>query len=340
MKKWMLYTIGTIFIVGIIGGFFINHEINASTYNSSMKNGRTEIRKSQYNAAQTNFQRAAKINPDSMEVNNLLSQTSKFVAGENKFKDYDFNEAASDFNDVLNYDQGSSVLESRAKVELKVLKQASKNVNRLKKIYNQALEQNKAKEFTASNNTLDDIFDDDLSSNAFYADIVKEAKKLKAANDDRVVLSKFKAKKISSTDNKKKKTKKTKKTKKITKAPKETTAAIHEVNKSVVPTVNNSSNNSNDSSSDSTSKQVSNSQTSTTNSSSTNAPARSYQPAKSAPAEKHDSGSNSNNSNQTPPSNNKPDNGGSTPQGNGGQAPSTPPADSQGNAPSTVTPSN
>ncbi|WP_395392027.1 hypothetical protein [Fructilactobacillus sanfranciscensis] len=325
MKKWMLYTIGTIFIVGIIGGFFINHEINASTYNSSMKNGRTEIRKSQYNAAQTNFQRAAKIKPNSMEVNNLLSQTSKFVAGENKFKDYDFNEAASDFNDVLNYDQGSSVLESRAKVELKVLKQVSKNVNRLKKIYNQALEQNKAKEFTASNNTLDDIFDDDLSSNAFYADIVKEAKKLKAANDDRVVLSKFKAKKISSTDNKKKKTKKTKK---ITKAPKETTAAIHEVNKSVVPTVNNSSNNSNDSSSDSTSKQVSNSQTSTTNSSSTNAPARSYQPAAPAPE------------NHNPASNNKPDNGGSTPQGNSGQAPSTPPADSQGNAPSTVTPSN
>lgn len=321
----MLYTIGTIFIVGIIGGFFINHEINASTYNSSMKNGRTEIRKSQYNAAQTNFQRAAKIKPNSMEVNNLLSQTSKFVAGENKFKDYDFNEAASDFNDVLNYDQGSSVLESRAKVELKVLKQVSKNVNRLKKIYNQALEQNKAKEFTASNNTLDDIFDDDLSSNAFYADIVKEAKKLKAANDDRVVLSKFKAKKISSTDNKKKKTKKTKK---ITKAPKETTAAIHEVNKSVVPTVNNSSNNSNDSSSDSTSKQVSNSQTSTTNSSSTNAPARSYQPAAPAPE------------NHNPASNNKPDNGGSTPQGNSGQAPSTPPADSQGNAPSTVTPSN
>lgn len=331
MKKWMLYTIGTIFIVGIIGGFFINHEINASTYNSSMKNGRTEIRKSQYNAAQTNFQRAAKIKPDSMEVNNLLSQTSKLVAGENKFKDYDFNEAASDFNDVLNYDQGSSVLESRAKVELKVLKQVSKNVNRLKKIYNQALEQNKAKEFTASNNTLDDIFDDDLSSNAFYADIVKEAKKLKAANDDRVVLSKFKAKKISSTDNKKKKTKKTKK---ITKASKETTAAIHEVN--------NSSNNSNDGSSDNSSKQASNSQSETTSSSSNNAPARSYQPAKPAPAEKHDSGSNSNsnNSNQTPPSNNKPDNGGSTPQGNGGQAPSTPPADSQGNAPSTVTPSN
>ena len=307
MKKWMLYTIGTIFIVGIIGGFFINHEINASTYNSSMKNGRTEIRKSQYNAAQTNFQRAAKIKPDSMEVNNLLSQTSKFVAGENKFKDYDFNEAASDFNDVLNYDQGSSVLESRAKVELKVLKQVSKNVNRLKKIYNQALEQNKAKEFTASNNTLDDIFDDDLSSNAFYADIVKEAKKLKAANDDRVVLSKFKAKKISSTDNKKKKTKKTKK---ITKAPKETTAAIH------------------DGSSDNSSKQASNSQSATTSSSSNNAPARSYQPAAPAPE------------NHNPASNNKPDNGGSTPQGNGGQAPSTPPADSQGNAPSTVTPSN
>lgn len=325
MKKWMLYTIGTIFIVGIIGGFFINHEINASTYNSSMKNGRTEIRKSQYNAAQTNFQRAAKIKPDSMEVNNLLSQTSKFVAGENKFKDYDFNEAASDFNDVLNYDQGSSVLESRAKVELKVLKQVSKNVNRLKKIYNQALEQNKAKEFTASNNTLDDIFDDDLSSNAFYADIVKEAKKLKAANDDRVVLSKFKAKKISSTDNKKKKTKKTKK---ITKAPKETTAAIHEVNKSVVPTVNNSSNNSNDGSSDNSSKQASNSQSATTSSSSNNAPARSYQPAAPAPE------------NHNPASNNKSDNGGSTPQGNGGQAPSTPPADSQGNAPSTVTPSN
>ncbi|MEN3245436.1 hypothetical protein [Fructilactobacillus sanfranciscensis] len=328
MKKWMLYTIGTIFIVGIIGGFFINHEINASTYNSSMKNGRTEIRKSQYNAAQTNFQRAAKIKPDSMEVNNLLSQTSKFVAGENKFKDHDFNEAASDFNDVLNYDQGSSVLESRAKVELKVLKQASKNVNRLKKIYNQALEQNKAKEFTASNNTLDDIFDDDLSSNAFYADIVKEAKKLKAANDDRVVLSKFKAKKISSTDNKKKKTKKTKKTKKITKAPKETTAAINEVNKSVVPTVNNSSNNSNDGSSDNSSKQASNSQSATTSSSSNNAPARSYQPAAPAPE------------NHNPASNNKSDNGGSTPQGNGGQAPSTPPADSQGNAPSTVTPSN
>lgn len=321
----MLYTIGTIFIVGIIGGFFINHEINASTYNSSMKNGRTEIRKSQYNAAQTNFQRAAKIKPDSMEVNNLLSQTSKFVAGENKFKDYDFNEAASDFNDVLNYDQGSSVLESRAKVELKVLKQVSKNVNRLKKIYNQALEQNKAKEFTASNNTLDDIFDDDLSSNAFYADIVKEAKKLKAANDDCVVLSKFKAKKISSTDNKKKKTKKTKK---ITKAPKETTAAIHEVNKSVVPTVNNSSNNSNDGSSDNSSKKASNSQSATTSSSSNNAPARSYQPAAPAPE------------NHNPASNNKPDNGGSTPQGNGGQAPSTPPADSQGNAPSTVTPSN
>ncbi|POH08545.1 hypothetical protein BGL39_04995 [Fructilactobacillus sanfranciscensis] len=325
MKKWMLYTIGTIFIVGIIGGFFINHEINASTYNSSMKNGRTEIRKSQYNAAQTNFQRAAKIKPDSMEVNNLLSQTSKFVAGENKFKDYDFNEAASDFNDVLNYDQGSSVLESRAKVELKVLKQVSKNVNRLKKIYNQALEQNKAKEFTASNNTLDDIFDDDLSSNAFYAGIVKEAKKLKAVNDDRVVLSKFKAKKISSTDNKKKKTKKTKK---ITKAPKETTAAIHEVNKSVVPTVNNSSNNSNDGSSDNSSKQASNSQSTTTSSSSNNAPARSYQPAAPSPE------------NHNPASNNKPDNGGSTPQGNGGQAPSTPPADSQGNAPSTVTPSN
>lgn len=336
----MWYALGIILLVGLIGEFFINHEIAASTYNNNIKNGRTEINNKQYNEAQADFQKAAKIKPDSMEANNLLSQTSKFVDGENKFKDYDFGESSSDFNDVLKSDQGSSVLKNRAKVELKVLKQVSENFDRLEKIYNQALEQNKAKEFTASNNTLDGIFDDDLASNSFYAGIVNEAKKLKSANDNQVILSKFKAKKHSSTSNKKKK-----KTKKITKASKETSSAIDAVNNSVAPSVtNNDTTTSNDNSSYNSSKESTDSQFSSNTSASDNTTSNSAptnnssnsQLDDSIPAEKHDSGSNNNDRGSTPAS--KPDDGGSSSHNN---EPATPPAGNQGgNVPTTGTPSN
>lgn len=354
MKKWMWYAIGLILVVGLAGGFVINHQINASTYKTSLQNGRTEIKNKQYNAAQTDFQKAAKIKPDSMEANNLLSQTSKFVDAENKFKDYDFSGASESFNDVINYNQGSSVLESRAKVELKVLKQVSVNVTRLEKIYNQALKQNKAKQFASSNITLEGIFDDDLATNTFYAGIVKEAKKLKAANDDKVVLSKYKAKKTSNeTSDKKSKTKKEKtKNPKLTKATKETSNAINAITSTVAPTVaseTSTTNTTNESNSETSTKPSANSQTATpsasstgssSNSTSSNGSARNSTPSSSssnyqptAPAEHHDSGSSSNNATPTPET--KPAENSS--QGN---APSTAPTTNEGNAPTSVTPSN
>lgn len=352
MKKWMWYAIGIILVVVLAVGFFANRMINASTYKTSMENGRTEIKNKQYNAAQTDFQKAAKIKPDSMEANNLLSQTSKFVDAENKFKDYDFSGATESFNDVINYNQGSSVLESRARVELKILKQVSGNVNRLEKIYNRALAQNKAKEFAASNVTLKEIFDDDLATNTFYAGIVKEAKKLKAANDDKVVLSKYKAKKTSNeTSDKKTKIKQEKtKTPKPTKATKETSNAINAITSTVAPVVanDNSTNNSSENNVETSNKQATNSQPATPTASSSNNAASSnnstrntsnsgsssnYQPV--APAEHHDSGSNSNNNSAPATPETKPADNSS--QGN---APSTAPTTNQGNAPTTVTPSN
>ncbi|WP_395389302.1 hypothetical protein [Fructilactobacillus frigidiflavus] len=351
MKKWIWYVIGIIIIVGLAGGFFANRMINASTYKTSMQNGRTEIKNKQYNAAQTDFQKAAKIKPDSMEANNLLSQTSKFVDAENKFKDYDFSGASESFNDVMNYNQGSEILESRAKVELKVLKQVSGNVTRLEKIYNRALAQNKAKEFTASNVTLEGIFDDDLATNTFYAGIVKEAKKLKAANDDKVVLSKYKAKKTSTktSDTKPKAKKEKTKTPKPTKATKETSNAISAITSTVAPAVANDTTTTNtENTSDTSNKPAATSQpatpaaSSSSNSSISNNSARSnsdsgsssnYQPA--APAEHHDSGSSSNNN--PAPAKPEPKPADNSSQGN---APSTPAPKSNGNAPTTVTPSN
>lgn len=307
MKKWVWYAIGIIVVLAVAGGFFIHYTVNASTYKNSMENGRTEIKNKQYNAAQTNFQKAAQIKPNSMEANNLLSQTSKFVDGENKFKDYDFNGASDSFNDVISYDQGSSILEKRAKLELKVIKQVSGKVTKLEKIYNEALKQNKNKEFDDSNATLEAFFDEDLPNNSFYAPLIKEAKKLKAANDDHVVLNKYKAKKTSNSDNDSEK--KPKKSKKITKASKDTSDAIDDVTSTVAPTVA--------SSSDDTSSTPASTAGSSDNTVST--PARgysgsgsttsNYQPATPAPVAHHTgnaSGSSDDNTPTAPAS--KPDN--------------------------------
>lgn len=183
MKRWVWAVVAVVVAV-LVGGYaYSNHQITENQYRTEMSNGKSAIQDKQYTKAESHFENALKRKTNDSAAQRYLDQTQAFVSGKNAMTDRHFQSAKDYFTTVKNTQNTSGILVSRAKSRLKTLKIVMANVKKYNKLYNEAVTQNKAMEYEASNNTLNQLFSDTEFSKAYYKNIYEKAKDLQEANN-------------------------------------------------------------------------------------------------------------------------------------------------------------
>uniref|UniRef100_UPI0025828C89 hypothetical protein n=1 Tax=uncultured Secundilactobacillus sp. TaxID=2813935 RepID=UPI0025828C89 len=179
-----IWTIIVVVIVALIGGYaYSSHRSMQSQYDTAMADGKSAIQDKKYSEAETDFQNALRHKSNDKTAQAYLDQTQSLVSAESNLQNGDFDVAKSDYNEAKNTDNGSSVLVKRAKDGLKNLKTVQLKADTYQQIYDSALTQNRAQQYTASNSTLDQIFNDTEAKQTTYSTLYNKAVDLRSANN-------------------------------------------------------------------------------------------------------------------------------------------------------------
>ena len=183
MKKWV-WVVATIVVAFFIGGYaYSNHHATAKEYDAAMTNGRTALQAKNYTQAESYFQNALKRKLNDPTAQTYLTQTQRFVSGENALTARKFANAQGRYQKVQDTKKGSAVLTSRAKKRLKQVKGIRGNVTQFKQTLAKAQEQNQALNYGASNNTLDELFNNKQFQQSYYKNLYNQALALRKANN-------------------------------------------------------------------------------------------------------------------------------------------------------------
>jgi len=183
VKKWV-WVVATIVVAFFIGGYaYSNHHATAKEYDAAMTNGRTALQAKNYTQAESYFQNALKRKLNDPTAQTYLTQTQRFVSGENALTARKFANAQGRYQKVQDTKKGSAVLTSRAKKRLKQVKGIRGNVTQFKQTLAKAQEQNQALNYGASNNTLDELFNNKQFQQSYYKNLYNQALALRKANN-------------------------------------------------------------------------------------------------------------------------------------------------------------
>ncbi|WP_341778672.1 hypothetical protein [Levilactobacillus sp. HBUAS70063] len=183
MKKWV-WVVATIVVALLIGGYaYSNHHATAKEYQAAMANGRTAIESKHYTQAESYFQNALKRRLNDKTAQRYLTQTQRYVAGEDALEARHFSAAESHYVAVKNTKKGSSVLVTRAKARYKQVKVIRANVKQFKKILSKAQGENRALNYGQSNTTLDELFNNAKFRQSYYKGLYAQALALRKANN-------------------------------------------------------------------------------------------------------------------------------------------------------------
>ncbi|HIW71185.1 MAG TPA: hypothetical protein H9875_01030 [Candidatus Levilactobacillus faecigallinarum] len=183
MKKWV-WVVATIVVALLIGGYaYSNHHATAKEYAAAMDNGRTALKAKNYTQAESYFQNALKRKLNDPTAQTYLTQTQRFVSGENALTARKFRNAQGRYQKVSDTKNGSDVLTKRAKQRLKQVKGIRANVTQFKELLTKAQEQNQALNYGVSNNTLDELFNNKKFQQSYYKNLYNQALALRKANN-------------------------------------------------------------------------------------------------------------------------------------------------------------
>uniref|UniRef100_UPI002583EFBC hypothetical protein n=1 Tax=uncultured Secundilactobacillus sp. TaxID=2813935 RepID=UPI002583EFBC len=179
-----IWTIIVVVIVALIGGYaYSSHRSMQSQYDTAMADGKSAIQDKKYSEAETNFQEALQHKSNDKTAQTYLNQTQSLVSAESNLQNGKLDVAKADYNQAKNADNGSSVLVKRAKDALKNLKTIQLKSDTYQQIFDSALTQNRAQQYTASNSTLDRIFNDAETKQTYYSVVYNKAVDLRSANN-------------------------------------------------------------------------------------------------------------------------------------------------------------
>lgn len=174
----------TIVVALLIGGYaYSNHHATAKEYQAAMTNGKTALKAKHYTQAESYFQNALKRRLNDHRAQTYLTQTQRFVSGEDALSARKFSQAQAKYQTVKTTKDGSSVLVNRATTRLKLVKGIRANVVQFKKILNRAQEENQALNYGTSNTTLDELFNDKKFQQVYYKNLYSQALALRKANN-------------------------------------------------------------------------------------------------------------------------------------------------------------
>ncbi|MDT6981347.1 hypothetical protein [Levilactobacillus zymae] len=183
MKKWV-WVVATIVVALLIGGYaYSNHHATAKEYQAAMTNGRTALKNKDYTQAESYFQNALKRRLNDRTAQTYLTQTQRFVSGENAMDARKFGHAQTHYQTVKTTKNGSAVLVNRATKRLKQVKVIRANVTQFKQVLSKAQDQNQALNYGASNTTLDELFNNRKFQQVYYKNLYAQALALRKANN-------------------------------------------------------------------------------------------------------------------------------------------------------------
>ncbi|AKP64151.1 lipoprotein [Levilactobacillus koreensis JCM 16448] len=183
MKKWV-WVVATIVVALLIGGYaYSNHHATTKEYQAAMANGRTAIESKHYTQAESYFQNALKRRLNDKTAQTYLTQTQRYVAGENALDARHFTVAQKHYQAVKDTTGGSSVLVTRATKQVKKVKLIRANYKQFKKILTKAQGQNKALNYGQSNTTLDELFTNAKFREVYYKGLYDQALQLRKSNN-------------------------------------------------------------------------------------------------------------------------------------------------------------
>lgn len=148
-----------------------------------MANGRTAIESKHYTQAESYFQNALKRRLNDKTAQTYLTQTQRYVAGENALDARHFTVAQKHYQAVKDTTGGSSVLVTRATKQVKKVKLIRANYKQFKKILTKAQGQNKALNYGQSNTTLDELFTNAKFREVYYKGLYDQALQLRKSNN-------------------------------------------------------------------------------------------------------------------------------------------------------------
>ncbi len=148
-----------------------------------MANGRTAIESKHYTQAESYFQNALKRRLNDKTAQKYLTQTQRYVSGENALDARHFAVAQKHYQTVKDTAGGSSVLVTRATKQVKKIKLIRANYKQFKKILTKAQGQNKALNYGQSNTTLDELFTNAKFREVYYKGLYDQALQLRKANN-------------------------------------------------------------------------------------------------------------------------------------------------------------
>ncbi|MCY9807365.1 hypothetical protein OXT66_07440 [Lentilactobacillus senioris] len=186
MKKWIWLVVAIIVGLAVGGYSYARHAENQKLYYDSMEQGNLQISNKKYTVAETEFMNALKKKPGDKRASLLLKQTQEYAAGDNSFKAGQYSDAKSSYTAVTNTKGGNKQLTDRAKDQLLLIKKVQANLAKYTKVYNEALQQQKAGQYVDSNITLNGILTDKSASQSYYKVLFNKAKKLRDANNSAI----------------------------------------------------------------------------------------------------------------------------------------------------------
>ncbi len=178
---WVI--VAAVIAIGVGGYTYSKHREQATAYATAMRYGKEAIQDKNYSQAESFFSRATRTKANDAVAQRYLTQTQTYVDGANAIKERQFSQAKTSFTTVSNTKNGSKVLVSRAKTELKLIKRVVNKRKTYSKNYQKALELNQTNEFTDSNGVLTVMFQSKDFSQSYYKDIYKQAKALRKQNN-------------------------------------------------------------------------------------------------------------------------------------------------------------
>ncbi|RRK09462.1 cell surface protein [Lactiplantibacillus garii] len=182
MKKWMWVVIAVIIAVGVGGYSYTRYRLQEQSYTTEMKAGKEALQAKDYTQAETNFTHASRTKANDTTAQRYLTQTQTYVGGTESLKSREFSAAKSAFKTVKNTTNASSVLVSRSKDQLATIKKVLAKRKTYKTQYQNALELNKANEFTDSNSVANVMLKDSELQKSYYQDLYQQAKSLRKQN--------------------------------------------------------------------------------------------------------------------------------------------------------------
>lgn len=186
MRKWIWLVVAIIVGLAVGGYSYARHAENQKLYYDALEQGSLQISNKKYTAAENEFMNALKKRPGDKRASLLLKQTQLFATAQANFDDKNYDAAKNGYTKVTDIKNGNKQLVSRSKDRLKLVKTIQSHLNRYTKIYNEALQQQKAGQYVDSNITLNGVLTDTSASQVYYRTIFNKSKKLRDSNNSAI----------------------------------------------------------------------------------------------------------------------------------------------------------